>query len=304
VASWDNLTGKGHLRVVPDRVFVWNEIQRREAIEMHCIPADRVVATGAPKFDEWFVRRPRQSPEEFAEHVGLPPDRPYLLYLCSSSFIAPDEARFVAEWLEQLRAHPQLSDLGVLVRPHPQNAAQWIDADLSRYAPVAVWPHGGAQPDGGNARAEFFESLAHCAAVVGVNTSALIEAAILGKSAFTILDPRFAGTQEGTLHFHYLRAENGGFLHEARTWEEHLTDLTGVLQGPEEARGQTERFVGAFVRPHGPERPAAELLADGIERLATGPVTTYRNPRRTNILNKMSPKARTGKRDFTTGTSA
>src|SRR5262249_38671888 len=40
VASWDNLTSKGLLRSVPDRVFVWNETQRREAIELHGIPAE------------------------------------------------------------------------------------------------------------------------------------------------------------------------------------------------------------------------------------------------------------------------
>jgi hypothetical protein len=35
VFSWDNLTTKGVLHVQPDRLFVWNDIQRREAIEYH-----------------------------------------------------------------------------------------------------------------------------------------------------------------------------------------------------------------------------------------------------------------------------
>src|SRR5205085_8271406 len=43
VASWDNLTGKGLLRFVPDRVFVWNDIQRGELESMHGISPDRVV---------------------------------------------------------------------------------------------------------------------------------------------------------------------------------------------------------------------------------------------------------------------
>ena len=57
---------------------------------------------------------------------------------------------------------------------------------------------------------DFFDSLAYSAAVVGINTSALIESAIAGKNVFTILAPEFRGTQEGTLHFHYLVAEHGG----------------------------------------------------------------------------------------------
>ena len=34
-ASWDNLTNKGSLKLVPERVFVWNEVQAREAVELH-----------------------------------------------------------------------------------------------------------------------------------------------------------------------------------------------------------------------------------------------------------------------------
>src|SRR5205085_10094718 len=86
VASWDNLTGKGLLRVIPDRVLVWNETQVDEAVDLHGVPSERIVVTGACKFDEWFERRPRGSFAQFAERVGLSPDSPYLLYACSAPF--------------------------------------------------------------------------------------------------------------------------------------------------------------------------------------------------------------------------
>jgi hypothetical protein len=56
--SWDNLTNRGLIRVAPDRVLVWNEHQRREAVELHGVPPDRVIVTGAPRFDEFFALRP------------------------------------------------------------------------------------------------------------------------------------------------------------------------------------------------------------------------------------------------------
>lgn len=259
VASWDNLTGKGLLRLVPDRVFVWNDLQRKEAVELHGIPPERVVATGAPKFDEWFERAPRTTATGFAARVGLP--QGHVLYLCSSPFIAPDEVTFVEDWLRGLRTR---SDAPVLVRPHPQNAAQWRGVDLSDYEPVTIWPREGAQPDSGDDRADFFDSLAHARAVVGVNTSGLIEAAVVGKEVFTVLDERFAKTQGGTLHFHYLRTENGGFLHEAATFDEHFDQLLRDAPSP----GDRSRFVASFVRPRGVDRPAAPILADEIEALA------------------------------------
>src|SRR5205085_12028548 len=38
VKSWDNLSSKSVVRPVPDRLFVWNEVQRDEAEELHGIP--------------------------------------------------------------------------------------------------------------------------------------------------------------------------------------------------------------------------------------------------------------------------
>ena len=74
VASWDLLTNKGLLKCRPDRVFVWNENQVREIEEMHGLPADRVRATGAHAFDEWFARTPSTTGAAFRERLGLPPD--------------------------------------------------------------------------------------------------------------------------------------------------------------------------------------------------------------------------------------
>src|SRR5207247_6553578 len=47
VKSWDNLSSKSLIRPVPDRVFVWNGIQREEALTLHSIPPSRIVVTGA-----------------------------------------------------------------------------------------------------------------------------------------------------------------------------------------------------------------------------------------------------------------
>jgi hypothetical protein len=294
VASWDNLTGKGLIRVVPDRVFVWNEVQTNEAAELHGVPRDRVVATGAQKFDEWFERTPSTSRPDFAARVGLDPAGPYVLYVCSSPFIAPDEVSFVRSWLEALRgsAVPQLRELGVLVRPHPQNASQWEGADLSSFGNAVIWPPGGAQPDAGDARADFFDSLSHSAAVVGINTSALLEAAIVGKSVLVPLAPQFAGTQRGTLHFRYLLFENGGFVHLGATLDEHLAQLGSALEHGDAHAEQTRAFVTSFIRPHGIDLPATPILADAIEQLARlSPAPARRGAGATALRALLTPAA-------------
>jgi hypothetical protein len=102
--------------------------------------------------------------------------------------------------------------------------------------------------------------------VVGVNTSAMIEATILGRPVLSVLTPEFKATQEGTLHFHYLLPENGGFLRVAHSLDQHVDQLTDVLEHPEPAREQAQQFVRAFIRPHGLTTPCTQVLADVLQR--------------------------------------
>ncbi len=287
VASWDNLTNKGHLRVEPDLVTVWNDHQRREAVELHGIAPERVAVTGAQLFDRWFERQPSMPRAEFCRMVGLPDDRPFILFTGSSVFIARSEHEvpFVRRWIEALRATGDLAlrEAAVLVRPHPFNPVAWITADFSDLAPVAIWPRARYTPAAEDARASFFDSLYHCQAVVGINTSAMIEAAILGRPVLSLLTPEFAGTQDGTLHFRYLRPENGGFLRVAGSIDEHLVQLGAVLRDPETVRAETARFVASFLRPHGPATPCTPVLADAITAAAVRPAAA-RQPARGSIL--------------------
>jgi hypothetical protein len=272
VASWDNLTNKGSLKYAPDRVFVWNEIQAEEAVELHGIPRERVRTTGAHVFDEWFERRPSRTREELLAQVELDPAEPYLVYLCSSRNIArPTEIEFVGQWIEALRSSSdeRLRRINVVVRPHPNADLQWRDVELG-FENAVVWPATGVHPIAEQARADFFDTLAHSAAVVGINTTAMIEAAILGKSVLTVLVSDFA--QVTTLHFHNLLTENGGFLHVAANLDEHADQLGRVLDEDAVGAERRRRFVESFVRPGGLDRPAAPIAAAAIEELADVPV--------------------------------
>ncbi len=272
IASWDNLTNKGHMRVEPDLVTVWNRHQKAEAVDLHGIAPERVVMTGAQLFDRWFDREPGMARAEFCRMVGLPDDRPFILFTGSSVFIARSayEVPFVRRWIEGLRqsGDPRLRDAAVLVRPHPFNPEAWMTADVSDLGPVAIWPRARYTPAAEEARSSLFDSLFHCEAVVGINTSAMIEAAILGKPVLSILSPEFAGTQDGTIHFRYLRRENGGCVRVAGSIDEHVSQLAEVLRTPALARADSEQFVAAFVRPYGLDAPCTPILVDAIERAA------------------------------------
>jgi hypothetical protein len=267
VWSWDHLSSKAIIRDPPDRLFVWNDVQKHEAIAMHAVPSDRVVVTGAQCFDRWFDRRPARGRDEFARRVGLPDDRPYILWVCSALFPgSPSEAEYVMRWAAHLRASgdPRIHDAAILIRPHPSRGREWETVDWRSVTGVAFW---GGNPIDEESRADYYDSLHHSAAVVGLNTSAFIEAGIAQRPVMAILPKEFRANQEGTLHFRYLI--EGGLLTTARSLDEHERQLAAVLAGPPPSIMQRQQdFVRSFVRPRGLTVSATSVMADEIESLA------------------------------------
>jgi hypothetical protein len=271
VASWDHLSAKVLISTIPDRVFVWNDIQREEAIRYHRIPSGQVLVTGAQCFDQWFDRRPTQSRTDLCRRAGLRDERPFILYVCSALFEgSPSEAAFVERWVRAIRqsSDARLRATPILIRPHPKRNRDWINVHLDEFDNVVVWPPRGEMPVGADGKSMYFDSLYHSAAVVGLNTSALIEAGIIGRPVYTVLLPEFFDNQEGTLHFHYLLQVEGGLLHAARSLDEHLMQVAAGLQDQASAVARNGKFVRAFVRPRGLDVPATQVFVDELERAA------------------------------------
>ncbi len=269
VASWDNLTSKGLIRGNPNKIFLWNEFQKKEAQELHFVKPSRIEYTGAQNFDTWFQRTPSRSRKAFCRNAQLDLEKPFLLYLCSSNFMAPNETRFITNWINSLRncADPQLAELGILIRPYPEHVKQWEQVDLSQFENVSLWPPAGEYPLTEESIANFYDSIYHSKAVVGINTSAMIESAIIGRPVLTITASELNKSQSDTIHFHYLLKENGGFLLVSKTLDQHITQLQTIIRGDTSINDAIENFVNTFIRPGNLEKDRVPLLADEIEKL-------------------------------------
>jgi len=273
VGSWDHLSSKSVLRAIPDLVTVWNETQKREAIELHSVPSDRIVVTGAQCYDQWFDRRPSRPRDQFCEFAGLNPSKPFVLYVCSSLFKnTASEARFVERWIQHVRgsSDPALREAGILVRPHPRRLEEWQQVDLTEFKNVTLF---GSHPVDPATKNDYFDSLYYASAVVGLNTSAFLEAAVVGKPVLSVLLPEISrDNQEGTIHFHYLLESGGGLLDVARSLEDHVAQLAATLADPQPGVERARRFTEAFVRPQGLGEPSTPRFARAIEAAGQRPL--------------------------------
>jgi hypothetical protein len=225
--------------------------------------------TGAQCYDQWFDRQPSRDRGSFCRSVGLDPDRPVLLYVCSVMTPDPHESQFVLRWIEEIRRSPdpRLRQAGILVRPHPERLQEWKDVSFDAFGNVALYGRNPVTPE---AQADYFDSLFHSRAVVGVATSAFVEAAVVGRPVYTVLLPEFE-VQHSTQHFRYLLEVGGGVLKVTRSLAEHLEVLAAELGRPGQRDEQNVRFVQAFVRPFGLETPATPAFVAAVGKMMTTP---------------------------------
>ena len=266
VLSWDNLSTKALIQIAPDKVFAWNQHHLADAMEIHGIERERIEIAGAPFFDKWFdARTPVQSREAFCREVGLDPGRRILLYLGSSRRIAPNEVWFIEKLRRFLRAskNEQLRGCQMLVRPHPAHAK--IYEELAG-EDLVVFPKGGELPETAEGFAQMRASFLHADAAIGINTSGMIDAVLADRPTFSVRLPRYATTQAEAKHFRYLEADDALYISDDLTG--FCESLIRLFGGDDPKTANRRAFAEKFARPQGLGRPAGDVIAEGILKLA------------------------------------
>jgi hypothetical protein len=182
----------------------------------------------------------------------------------SSSTVSANEPPIADRWITAVRAAPDTTvrDANILVRPYP---AKRSDKTWSKWQPSA--PGVGVDHRDVQGYQGLYDDLHHASVVVGLNTTAQIEAAALEKPVYAFAGGDEAPGQEQTLNFHHMLQDHGGHVEFAPTLEEHVRQLARGLAGDYD-RAAIRRFARTFLRPHGLDRPVAPILAAEILALA------------------------------------
>lgn len=264
VFSWDNLTVRGLIHIIPDLVFVWNNFQAQEALKYHSVPEDRIRITGSPVFDGWFSKlKPSCTRGEFCRQNRLDAKRAIITYLGSSRNIARDERWLVKALLGVLSesGDSQMSAVQIIFRPHPGNFKSYENMDIQN---VFVLPKKGAMPDELSALQFFYDTLYYSAVVAGVNTSGTIDAMVSGKPCVGLLVPEYQKTHINTLHLQHLLQSNALYL--IKDIGEFPKIFRSILDGHDPLCSNREFFVKNFLRPKGIRLSAGDNVMLEIEK--------------------------------------
>jgi hypothetical protein len=266
VLSWDNLTTKGLFHVQPDLVLAWHQGHCEEAQAIHGVPADRVVITGSPFFDKWFgINRPISPRAATCSRIGLDPDKPYLLYLGSSANIARDESWLVIALLQAIRRaeEPALDGLQIVFKAHPANLRPIPQLDEAR---IAIYQRERGRPDTADAIAEFRDILHHAVAVIGVNTTGMLDAVLCDRPCIALAAKKYRQTQAYTPHFQ--RMQESKALLTAGSVRVAVEILGRIMVGDQRSASARRRFAATYARPRGLGSEAGLAAAIAIELAA------------------------------------
>jgi hypothetical protein len=122
-ASWDNFTNK----LLPvrhvDRLVVWNDIIKDQAVTIHGYDPSAIRVTGAPQFDPHFRPQSRSTRDDFFRCVGADPSRKLIVLTTTPRALYRHHDHVLRE-LDAAMARGTLTNAQVLVRLHPRDEVE------------------------------------------------------------------------------------------------------------------------------------------------------------------------------------
>lgn len=80
VRSWDNLTSKGLIRSIPQKLIVWNNIIKKEATLLNAVPDSAIAAVGIPHYDS-YKKCDFSDKASFFKKIGGDPEKKMALFI-------------------------------------------------------------------------------------------------------------------------------------------------------------------------------------------------------------------------------
>ena len=132
-ASWDNFTNKLLPARRLDRLIVWNELMKQQAVALHGYRPEQVKVTGPLHWDVYFRNGPGTTREAFFRRIGADPSRKLITLTTTARELYPHYDHVLRVMIVAMERGRWPYPCQILVRVHPRD-------DLDRYAAFVGTP--------------------------------------------------------------------------------------------------------------------------------------------------------------------
>ncbi len=211
MASWDNLENKNIALPTPNKIFVWSKYHKDILLSNHGADYKNIIITGSSALTNW-LRFPAVKKESNILETNI-------LYLCSSPFISSGkEIRIINSVINEISRKMKeghLFKLRIQVHPQagliPENGIS-MEKIKESYPWVEFLDSGKVTLDSELQREEFRTNVEWAEYCLGINTSALLEAACLDSPIFLISNEVDNRIIPATSHVRFLEKFASGVL--------------------------------------------------------------------------------------------
>jgi hypothetical protein len=254
--TWDNLSSKGIFQFKPQNLLVWNKAHLEDSSTLHGIPRPNVKIVGSPFFDKWRLGKITQ--EQLADHkkkLNIRFDQKIITYVGSSANIIKNETQIINSLRHELdnSENPELRKARLIVRFHPANWAQASDLQATN---VTIYPKIGTLPSTHDEVLDFGLSILASDCVVGVNTSAMLDAVILDRPVFSLLVKKSVLRQTKSRHFQVMLTT--GAIEVCKNVREIAKKSELTLEN-DQNKSNRKRFVQTYIWPANNDVTSGEL---------------------------------------------
>jgi hypothetical protein len=240
--SWDNFTNKLMPVRRVDRLVVWNDLMKIQAVDLHGYRPDEIRVAGVPQWDHYFSRGATTDRAAFFGRIGADPSRRLVSLTTTPQELYPHHDHVLSVMAEALR-DGRWPSAQILVRLHPRD-------DRAKYSSFEGAPgiiiekpfrdtvragDGLAVDVTAESQQHLADTLSHSDVIVNVASTIAIEAAIFDTP---VVNVAFDGAREEE------------FARSARRYYKftHYANITGhnavrVAWSPEELIGHVRSYL-------------------------------------------------------------
>lgn len=278
-ASWDNFTNKLLPVRQADRLVVWNNLMKEQAVTLHGYQPEAVRVTGAPQFDAHFKPQVRATRDEFFRRIGADPSRQLIVVTTTPRSLYRHHDHVLRTLSAAIENGP-LANAQVLVRLHPRD-------EVAAYEAFAHTPHVTIEKpfrstvtvaDGlaidvmPEHQRHLGDTLCHADVVVNVASTITIEACIFDTPVVNICfdgpeeEPYERSARRYYKFTHYVNITNRGAVRVAQSPQEMVEAVARYLGDPAlDAEGRHQVVVDQCQYTDG--QSAARMVSAVLDEL-------------------------------------
>jgi len=260
ILSFDNLTTRPRIPVLFDRYLLWNEYNRQELLRIYPdVNPQNIELVGSPQFDFYYDSSYLWDEITWRNRLGLPIERPVILFGAGPDTIAPVEPQIVAQLDDAIEQNQFPNKPIILLRLHPVDTpARWESLRQSAKHVIFDLPWQLGKEIVGKTNVSRYDieklvsTLKHSQVHINTSSTMTIDGAIFDRPQ---IGPAYDDRQEKKydramrelyLREHYLPITNSGGLQIAYSFGQLKEYINEAFQTPERYSEERKEMVRAL----------------------------------------------------------